>query len=237
MISSESESEKHMEPGSSGWLEVQQWLQEAKNVVEVLEGDKEQGEAVLQQLRVSPRSLMGTLALETGGILVDHGWLRLLGSGSERMKGNLLSWNSIKDGFGIQEAFVVAYDVVGGFFAMNGGAFPGEKGNMFYMAPDALAWQNLGGSYSQMFSWALTGNLDQFYGNMRWPGWQDEVRNMNGDQGLSIIPFLWTGTKEPPVAERSRRAIPMKELWNFEQDIARQIQHLPPGTPIKINFT
>ena len=37
-----------MDTGSSGWLEVQQWLQEAKNTVEILEGDKEQGEAVLQ---------------------------------------------------------------------------------------------------------------------------------------------------------------------------------------------
>ncbi|HLX39691.1 MAG TPA: DUF2625 family protein [Ktedonobacteraceae bacterium] len=226
-----------MNTGSSAWSEVQQWLQKAKNTVEILAGNREQGEAVFQHLRVSPRSLMGTLALETGGILVDHGWLRFLGSGNERMKENLLSWNAIQDGYGIQQAFIVAHDVVGGFFAMNGGAFPGEKGNIFYMAPDTLAWQNLGGSYSQTFSWALTGNLDQFYGTMRWPGWQEEVGKTNGDQGLSIIPFLWTGTKEPPVAERSRRAIPLQELWRFEQDIARQIQHHPPGTPIKINFT
>lgn len=84
-------------------------------MVEILEGDKEQGKAVLQQLGVSPRSLMGTLALEIGGILIDHGWLRFLGSGNESMKGNLLSWNTIKDGFGIQQAFIVAHDVVGGF--------------------------------------------------------------------------------------------------------------------------
>lgn len=60
-----------MDTSSSGWVEVQQWLQKATNAVEMLAGDKEQGKAVLQQLRVSPRSLMGMLALETGVLFTD----------------------------------------------------------------------------------------------------------------------------------------------------------------------
>ena len=98
---------------NSAWSEVQRWLQNAKNAVEILAGDKEQGKVIFQRLQVSPRSLMGTLALETGGILLDHGWLRFLGAGNERMKGNLLSWNAIQEGFGIQQAFIVAHDVIG----------------------------------------------------------------------------------------------------------------------------
>jgi Protein of unknown function DUF2625 len=225
-----------MDKINSAWSQPQQWLQEATNTVEVLRGDRKQGAAIFHQLQVSPRSLLGTIALETGGILVDHGWLRFLGSGSERMKGNLLTWNSVQDGYGLRDAFIVPHDVLGGFFAMNGGAFPGERGNIYYLAPETLKWQDLHGSYSQLFSWALTGNLEQFYQNLRWPDWKDEVTKMSGDQGFSIYPFLCTST-DIPVSERSRRAVPMTELWNIDQDLARQIQNLPVGTPIRINFT
>ena len=32
---------------------------------------------------------------------------------------------------------LVADDVLGGFFAINGGAFDGKAGNIFYYAPDS----------------------------------------------------------------------------------------------------
>lgn len=224
-----------MEKINSAWSETQQWLHEATNTVEVLPGDSKQGAAIFQQLQVSPRSLLGTLALETGGIFVDHGWVRFLGSGSERMHGNLVTWNSAKAGYGLRDAFIVAHDVLGGFFAMNGGAFPGERGNIYYLAPETLKWQDLHGSYSQLFSWALTGNVEQFYQPLRWLDWKDEVTTMSGDQGFSIIPFLWTGA-EPPISERSRRIIPMTELWGVQQEFARQIGDAKPGTPIRIHL-
>lgn len=218
------------------WPLVQEWLAKASTPVEVLPADRRQGEEVLLHLQVTTRSPLGAIALESGGILIDHGWLRFLGSGSERMKGNLLNWNSEKDGNGLKGAFIVAYDVLGGFFAMNSGAFPGKTGNIFYFAPETLRWQDFHGSYSQLFSWAIMGGLEKFYQGMRWPNWQDEVSRMSGDQGFSIIPFLWTGSK-PPIAERSRRAVPMTELWGLQQDLARQIGDAKPGTPIKIHFT
>ena len=37
---------------------------------------------VLYRLQVTTRSTLGALALHTGGVLVDHGWLRLLGGGA-----------------------------------------------------------------------------------------------------------------------------------------------------------
>lgn len=41
--------------------------------------------ACLEAIQVSTRSTLGTLAHECGGILVDHGFVRLLGSGCERL--------------------------------------------------------------------------------------------------------------------------------------------------------
>lgn len=225
-----------MSTGNSAWVETQKWLQEVPNTAEVLQGDRKQGEAVVQQLQISSRTLMGTIALETGGVLFDHGWLRFLGSGSERMKGNLLNWNSPENESDLQGAFIVAYDALGGFFAMNGGAFSGEKGHIFYLEPDTLQWRDLAGTYSQMFSWAAMGDLNQFYRTMRWPGWEQEVASLTGDEGMSMYPFLFT-EKELPVLSRSRRSVPMRELWNLHLDLARQLKNVPKGTPFTVHVT
>jgi len=225
-----------MSTGNPAWPETQKWLQEAKNTAEVLQGDRKQGEAVVQKLHVSSSTLMGTIALETGGVLFDHGWVRFLGSGGERLKGNLLNWNTPENGYGLQGAFIIAYDAIGGFFAMNGGAFSGEKGSIFYMEPDTLEWQNLGGSYSQLISWAATGDLNQFYRNMRWHGWEQDIASLTGDEGMSMYPFLFT-EKELPVSKRSRKPVPMHELWNLHLDLAQQLKNLPEGTPFVVHFS
>ncbi len=223
----------------SAWPLVQEWVTKARNNVELLPANRGRGEEVLLHLQITTRSPLGSVALESGGILIDHGWLRFLGSGNEQMQGNLLFWNAkgeiLKDQ-PLTGAFIVAHDVLGGFFALNGGAFPGALGSTFYFAPDRLKWESTKLSYSQLLQWALNGDLDIFYKGMRWSGWKDEVSRMSCDQGFSIIPFLWTGPK-PPIAERSRRAVPMTELWGLQQELARQIGDARPGTPIKIHFT
>ena len=59
---------------------MQQWVAEATNPVEVLpppEGAIR--EKALVDSQVTTRSSMGAIIYETGGILVDHGWLRFLG--------------------------------------------------------------------------------------------------------------------------------------------------------------
>jgi hypothetical protein len=70
---------------------------------------------------------------------------------------------------------------------------------------------------------------------MRWPGWEKDVFTLNDDQGISIFPFLCT-EKGLPVAERSRRAVPMIELWNLHLDLAQQLKNLTEGTPIRVHF-
>jgi hypothetical protein len=79
------------------WPLVQEWIAAARNPVEVLSGTRTQGERMLLALQVTTRSPMGAIALESGGILIDHGWLRILGAGSERMRGSLLTWNGQGD--------------------------------------------------------------------------------------------------------------------------------------------
>lgn len=204
-----------------GWPLVQEWIATARNQVEVLGTDRARGEEVLFSLQVTTRSPMGAIALETGAILIDHGWLRFLGSGHERMRGNLRSWNTNKDH--LQGGLVVAHDALGGFFALNGGAFPGKPGTAFYFAPDTPKWEATNKSYSELLTWALSGDLEMFYQNMRWPGWEDDISALTGDQGILIYPFLFA-REGGSVAERSRHPVPMDELWRLHQDLDQPLE-------------
>lgn len=192
----------------------------------------------MHYLQVTTRSPLGAVALETGGMLIDHGWLRFLGSGHERMRGDLCSWNTsgaILESHLLKGACLVAYDVLGGFFALNGEAFAGDLGNAFYFAPDNLRWKNTHLSYSQLLQWALDGDVSLFYQGMRWPGWESNISSLSGDRGMSIFPLLCT-EPEIPVSERSRRTVPMYELWHLHLDLAQQLVGLPDGAPFVIRI-
>lgn len=44
---------------------------------------------------------------------------------------------------------LVVDDVLGGHFAMNGGAFEGKIGDIFYFALDSLEWEPMNMTYSE----------------------------------------------------------------------------------------
>lgn len=192
------------------WPELQASLARASNLIEVLPPSDQQ-EACLVKLQVTTRSNLGALAHETGGLLVDGGWLRILGSGSPRLPRALGFWNE-QLGVPLGDALLVADDVVGGFFAINGGALPGAPGHVHYLAPDTQQWEDLDAGYSPWLSWVCTGDLAQFYGALRWPGWQHEVATLGGDQMFHAWPPLWTreGAPGQPV---SRRPVPAREMF------------------------
>ena len=89
-----------------GWVMVQGWMKAAKNEVQVLPRNLSQAEAALLAAQVTTRSPMGAVVYETGGILVDGGWLRILGSGSPALPRDLMSWNK-----GKQEGLLLGEDL------------------------------------------------------------------------------------------------------------------------------
>lgn len=98
---------------------------------------------------------MGALVYGCGGIVIDGGWLRVLGSGCERMKRGIYSFNlgkSVSEAGQMPSYLLVADDILGGFFAINGGAFRGKAGNVFYCAPDSSKLEDTQLSYSRFFT-------------------------------------------------------------------------------------
>lgn len=70
-----------------------------KNEIEILPKDSIQADSALFRTQVTTRSPMGAIIYETGGILVDNGWIRILGSGSEKLKRNFPEWNKGKENY------------------------------------------------------------------------------------------------------------------------------------------
>jgi uncharacterized protein DUF2625 len=207
------------------WPLVQGWIAGTSTDAIALPAERGRGEDVLRRLQVAPHSALGAVALETGGILVDGGWLRLLGSGSARLRSTLATWNTIGDPPEIEpleRALIVAHDAVGGFFALNGGEFAGRQGHVFYFAPDTLEWESLERGYTDFVHWALTGDLGELYADLRWPGWQDELADVCGDLGFALYPPPFT-VEGRSTANARRTLVPMRELWALQQDYARRL--------------
>ncbi|UXI65876.1 DUF2625 domain-containing protein [Tahibacter amnicola] len=195
---------------------VRQWAASAVRSVEILPPSA-QRDAALLKVQVTTRSPMGAIIHDTGGILVDGGWLRILGSGHPRLTRTLPGWN-----VGRGEGFLlVADDAVGGFFAINGGALGGDPGGMYYFAPDSLAWEPLHVGYSEFLQWSFSEGLGAFYDWIRWQGWEDDVRTLQGDRSFSFYPFLFTAEGEG--GRGSRSDVDVAESWTLSLNFASQL--------------
>src|SRR5438067_305284 len=75
------------------WPLVCNWIKEATNPTEILPAsDPARGEALVAA-QVTTRSPMGAIIYETGGLLIDQNWLRVLGSGHPHLPRSLPQWN------------------------------------------------------------------------------------------------------------------------------------------------
>ena len=203
------------------WPTLASWIAAASIPVEVLDADETQRATALVETQVTLRSPVGAVIYQTGGILVDSGWLRILGSGSPKLPRSLPGWNRACSASLGQENLgylLVADDVVGGFFAVNGGAFRGELGRIFYYAPDSLRWEALGEmAFGQFLVWSFSPAVKQFYQDRYWDGWESELAALNGDEALSIYPFLWT-VEGKNIAKCSRRPCPVSEIFSLNMN-------------------
>ncbi len=206
------------------WPLVREWVATASNRVEVLPASDPDRSRALAEIRVTTRSPMGAVVYETGGILIDGGWLRIFGSGHPRLPRTLPKWNkelTWKDENASPPLLIIADDVIGGSFAINGGALNGPLRQVYYFAPDSLEWESLKMGYSEFLQWAFKGDVAGFYEGQRWSGWVEDVAALPSDKGFLIYPFLWA--KGPPAAERSRKAVPIKEIVELQFDFQRQL--------------
>ncbi|MFC9892174.1 DUF2625 family protein [Nocardia sp. NPDC127579] len=215
------------------WPDLQDDLATATVSVAVLPVEARRAQETLRRLQVTARSTLGALALHTGGLLLDQGWLRMLGGGhSELPDIATMSEIGAQHDSGVPPSLVVALDVLGGQFVINGGGLPANPGDVCYLMPDSLTWESTGFGHSAFVMWALNGGLADLYGGLRWPGWVDEVRPLSPGQGLSIYPPLWSAEGDD-ISATSRTTCPLTELTRLHRDVALQFDDRTRSAPAK----
>jgi hypothetical protein len=197
---------------------MKEWISDSKNQVTLL-SPADSCDRILIGAQVTTRSILGTLIYHTGGVLIDHGWIRILGSGNESFPRNVHSWNNESKESGL---YLIADDAAGGFYAINGGAFSGEMNTIYYWAPDSMEWEALDLKFSEFFCWLLSGDLDSFYEGIRWENWRNDIKNITTDQCVSFYPFLWT--EEGGCNTSNRDVVPISEALALKYDLSSQLQ-------------
>ncbi|MEH0845862.1 DUF2625 family protein [Micromonospora sp. CPCC 205711] len=202
----------------SAWSEISALVAAAPYPVEVLPADPQRAGACLAALEITTRSWLGAVVANSGGLVIDQGWLRVLGGGHDVLPDVAAEMDP---GAG---RLIVAFDVMGGQFAWLQ-AKPGVRPTVHYFGPEDLAWQDLELGYGDWLEAMLAGAMTQFYEGLRWPGWESEVASVALYQGISAWPPPWT-REGKDLSAVSRKPIRLAELVSVHQDAARQLGFL-----------
>lgn len=209
-----------LDPQDPAWPLVQEWLEDGEGRVRALPRDARESAATLLHLQATTRSVLGALAWETAGLVVD-GRVRVLGGGSAEAAASLRTWNGGgADGFAVDRGLVrVGFDVFGGVFALNGGALGPADGAVHYFSPDTLAWEPLGLGHAAWVRWLLTeeDRVAGFYEAFAWPGWEAAVAPLGFDEAFAMDPPPWTAEAEPPA-----RVAPVREVVTRLMEASRR---------------
>lgn len=206
---------------------IREWADACPHSIQILDVDEAAGIRALEALQVTTRSALGALAFHTGGLSIDHGWLRILGAGCEAFPRAIDTWNGVGGEERCQHGLLVADDVLGGFFA-----WFREPRTIHYLAPDSLEWEDLDLGHTNFIAWSLGDGVADFYTDYRWEGWPAYVEQIRADSGLSIVPPLWA--EGPALIERSRRSVPIDELWRLQLDFQRQLVGVQGGQRVTL---
>lgn len=208
-----------------GWVFVKQWIDSAKNQIEILEPDSAKAKQALYRTQVTTRSAMGAIVYNTGGILVDHGWIRILGSGCSKMQRTLPDWNKGKafKEFGDRpNFFLIADDAAGGFFAINYGSIGSGFDSVYYLAPDDLEWEPLDMMYEDFIWFCFNGELENFYTGIRWKSWKQDMAGLKADEMFHIFPPLWT-KEGKDIEVDMKKPVPAEELFTYDLEMRKQL--------------
>src|SRR5258708_299828 len=105
----------------------------------MLPAEPQRARDTLYPAEVTVRSYLGAVIFPTGGILVDHGWLRILGSGDAAR--GLVDFATANPDPANTPGVLIAVDVLGGQFAW-APSEPAKPPTVHYFAPDSLEWED-----------------------------------------------------------------------------------------------
>ena len=181
-------------------------IKRSTKTIKILPSNNSVKKKIEEKYEINPESLLGMLLENTGGIIIDN-WMRLYGSGEMDFasRNTLFPFDNL----------VVAEDILGGLFVYL------DNGNIGYFAPDCLELEDMEIRFNQFLYWCLHGDTDTFYMDYRWKNWQEDVSNLNCNEGVAFYPFLWAQADN--LERRMRKIIPINEIIGLEFDFLKQM--------------
>ena len=185
---------------------IRAWVAETSRKIEFLPTGPGYGDVALEALQITARSSLGAVAYETGGIMIDDGWIRVLGLGSTRLARTIAGWNGLPCEAGdayLPGAMFVADDVIGGMFAVDVGALGAKtRGNICYFDPRSRVWHDTNLGYGDWLHTMFVGGLAH-YDDLRWEGWRTDVHSLPGTHAYSLV----DGQRKPVTMRELRDAL------------------------------
>ena len=229
---------------SCKWQTLLESKESAKNRIEILPASETSRQECLLSLQISTSSFLGSFVYESGGLLVDNGWLRVLGSGHTSLTRTVAKWTELatKQAIDSWPYILIADDVIGGFFAIDCGSL-GERGSVFYFAPDTFKWECLGLDFASfVLEFCMNQDLNDFYHPYRWKEWNSDIKSLSGDQAFSIMPPLFIKRagifqRKDIWFSRTRKPVPIEELFSFSMNTAKELEKVPSGGTIKFSWS
>lgn len=212
------------------WPEIVAAIAGSNERCVTLPAERTDGDCLLR-LQVTTRSVLGAMAFHCGGLLIDHGWVRLYGAGHGGLP-CIAAANSLPTEDGSSPTtLLIGEDVLGGKFAINGGGLPGPVGEVNWWPPDTMRWESLGAGHGAFVHWIIGGGASPMFEPLRWPGWEAEVSDVALDRGLMLYPPPCTREGQD-TSKVSRRTVPRVELDHWLASLATM-----PDGPAKITVT
>lgn len=205
------------------WQRLRPVIEESEADVRILPVDPARGRDVLHRLQVTTRSGLGALACHTGGLVADDGWVRVLGGGGAGLP-DLATVNGLGEPEPDTEppgSLIVGFDVLGGRFAIDGGALGVAPGMVCHRGPGSPDWSGLGVGHTNWVEWVCEDGLAELYERLRWPDWRAEVSALSLAQGLSVFPPPFT-VEGADVGRASRVPVEFDALLEFYDQVAVQ---------------
>lgn len=198
----------------SAWPRLQTMANKANNQITVLPTDSVRASKTLTALNQSTRNSMAAVVYHTGGILIDNAWIRIFGSGNDKLSRDLPGWNKNKNkGKAIT---YIADDAIGGYFTINDGGLGRDTGMVYYFSPKELKNRPLNIDYDKFLDFCFNADLDKFYVGLRWKNWKSDMTKINADQVFLMLPFIWNGAKQ--IDQRMLEIISAEEKYFLLQE-------------------
>lgn len=207
-----------------GWKPIKALIDSAVNKVQIMPVDTNQARGAMEELQIGTDNALGTVIYMTGGLLIEQGWIRILGSGSNKLTRAVPSWNKGKT---LTEETVkppyllVADDALGGFFAMNLGGLGNDGRKMYYLCPWTLQWQALGMSYKEFLQFCFESDLEEFYKPYMSKNWKFDVELLPTDKCYSYVPPLWS-KEGKNYAKSVRKYIPIEDQYTYNMQMRKK---------------